>query len=657
MLLISEIKRGKKFLMSEDYEIPVYFKITGLTKGFIEGTIRKEKRYLPYLEANIYNSYDLVEEQNIENTEFIYCHQKSGGERLLLVGINLSNFRSSSGYRQSYRIYFDFLISSPKEYKSSSELQFSKLLLSFENLYKWLIPNDNQTRDNNTLFEVNLNNFNNKRIKFKLKKYYNFLNDKKSDLRIRSEEHDVKVELTFIGCKIYIHEVNDFISNLESFLTCLSGQSSFCIDATLMNKSGNTRFWDFHKVFISSRISEPSFELEHSIYTCNPFILNHPDELKTALKNYAEHNNLLNNIMEKISSVLLFNKRFLYDLEFHFISTLIETCHRLEFTDEKPIIDPKRIEKSLSTEINDTKILSDVMKAIEFALKKSFGSKIRDIEAFQYRDSHIIKFNSSEIYFIKENRNKISHGDSMIRDDKISTQEILEKMKILILYYIWKKLGLSSELIKTNVIRSFYLQNYPLNKDAIEFEMYDKIYLSHKDYNKVKVLPVHVSLIIEQVEDDFYFNARYTKFFEKDSHRIRYYSRLSDYLNCYYINKKIENVGYKSSVFIVNKNSPKDRKLFYSYNLIKIKQKNRVDAYKINDTLIPMEVYKSSSSKGSTLLKEYRNYNGYTIKELSKKAGISESTIRLYEKSSKIANKETYRKILLHLGTNLIRNN
>ena len=279
----------------------------------------------------------------------------------------------------------------------------------------------------------------------------------------------------------------------------------------------------------------------------------------------------------------------------------------------------------------------------------SFKKKIKELINFQFDDCKIIDLTSSEIKFVIENRNNISHGEDFNFTDNV--QDIYNKIIVLIFYSIWKELGFSSSVIKNNVAKSFSSYYHYFDKKAINEDNIEKISLKHKNFNKISKYNYEFC-VIEKNGDKYFFNERYTKYLRKDIYNIRYYSEIKNLVYNYYHSEYIINIEYKQGAFFVIENNQKGKKYINQYFLVSIKDVNPDKSYKLKDSLIPDEVYKISQKNNISLLKVYRKYNKFTLDKLAEKTQLSKSTIIEYEKG-KIKNMTTYWKILKALGTDL----
>ena len=635
-----------------EYNIPVYFQIENISMKYIVGDIKIKNGEIPFLEANIYdNDIDIPNEET--KSSLIYCHQKEGGKVLLLIDSTISTVISISGNRRTFHIYFDYIINGKGNIQSEKDLKFKSVILSFENLYKWTAYKHYNNEKDQEYFSTTISNIFNKKAKIIFFKAIKSSKTNQNDERLREEEKDTKIELRLINTKFTLEEVKKVIKNLEILLTCISGNSCFCIDATLKNRRASTVYHYFYNLYISDKLSEPKFKLKSFRSTFNPIFLNYPDELEIVFNNYFENYNSMNSLMAKLSSTILYDNRFLYDVKFHYLATLIETANRLFINDEKKEVNLSSIKKCLNITINDSDIVKDIISSIPFLLKGTFRKKIRNLEKYQYDECKIIKLNNNEINFIKNNRDLLSHGESWELNNDIDLNIIFDKMNILLLYGVWKKLGFSAEFIKENILRSFASFQFPIEDEVLKYEKYEKIFISHKEFNKVLKQNPYTFIVLEKYNGNIIFNEKYTKYLSYDHHYISYYKDVGSYLKCYYNKKAIKFKGYKQNLYIVNKSNFNQRKLFYQYFFVEITSKERNTAYSASDSLIPQEVYKIIK-KNESILKKYREYRKISIQELAKMAKLSNSTISKYENNYKIPNYETYRNILFCLGTELL---
>ncbi|MBI9055973.1 MAG: helix-turn-helix transcriptional regulator [Bacteroidales bacterium] len=646
-----------QFDFSTNYTIPVYFDIEDITNRTLEGVIVIKKGYLPYLKVNSYNKDDLIPVKEQTKVKMIYCHQKEAGKTLLLINNIINPIDSMIGYMSSFKIYFDFIINSAGNINKYSDLSFYSVILSFENLYKWTNILHKKNLKEHVLFRSKINNMYSNEAEISIFKTIQYNKNDNTDSRFSIRENDTKIEIRFIKNKLNLDNVKKIIRDLESLLTCISGKSCFCLDATITKLKGKSKYKNKYNLFVSNKTSEPIFDMDFYAKSFHPFILQYKTELTDIFNNYFKSRDVINDLMYKISSTILYKNRFLYDLKFHYICTLIETANKICIKQNDKIqINNTDLFNAIESVIKNDDISKTIVNSIPFLLNGTFGKKIRNLENYQYPDCKIINFTNPEITYIVKNRNLLSHGESPLDDRNISFQSIMEKMTILLLYTIWKYLGLTSEIIKNNILRSFASFQFPIDDELIKYEKYDKIYLSHKQFNKAMKFPQHSFMVIEKVGDQYIFNNRYTEYLQKDHHFLNYYSYIGNYLKCYYNQTKITFNGYKQNVYLINKNSITEKKLFSQYYLISINDENPSTAYFADNTLVPMEVYKNYKPD-KMILKAYREYRKMTINELAKKAILSISTIEKYENEYHPANKETYRKILKALGTDLFIDN
>lgn len=632
-----------------EYTIPVYFSIDEFSTQNIEGQIIIKKGRLPYLEANIYND-DYVIPDHITNIPMIYCPQKSGGKILLLINNTVNPITSFSGSRRSFRIDFQYIINGFGNIKNKNDLYFKKIILSFENLYSWTSYKHYTAKNIKNIIEVNVNNICNLNTKVRFIKSERNVKHDNIDNRITEKEVDTKIEINTKKGKFSLSDVKLIVHDFEALLTCITGKSCFCLDITLGNRRGRSKYSYFYNIFIPEKQCEPKFKLNNTFEAFNPYLLDHPDELEKILNNYFIERESINKLLYKLSSTILYEDRFLYDVKFHYLCTLVETANRLLFKSNEISVDLEKLKESVFKVIPDEAIVNNIISAIPFVLKGTFKQKIRKLESYQYKDSKIVSFNSQEVNFIKDTRNLISHGESWNNDKNFNIQEVMEKLNILLLYSLWKKIGLPVELIKENVLRSFTTYQFPINDEIIKYEKYDKVYITHKEYNRASKYNSHSFLVLEKHNNNIYFNQRYTSFLNNDYRKLKYYSNVGCYLKCYYNQDAITFEGYKQNVYLINKNNFNEKKMFSQYFLINIKSSNRNEAYKVIEPLIPISVNLTKDLNKSIIF-HYRKYRNMSLNEVAQITGLSPRTITNYEVTHKVPNKENYKKIMSCLGT------
>ena len=495
----------------KEYTIPVYFSIDELSTQNIEGQIIIKKGIFPYLEANVYNDDYIIPDQTT-SIPMIYCPQKSGGKILLLINNTINPVNSFSGSRRSFRIDFQYIINGFGNIKNKKDLFFKTIILSFENLYSWTSYKHYKAKNIKKIIELNISNICNRNAKIRFIKSERNVKNDNIDNRITEKEVDTKIEIKTIKGKFSLSDIELIIHDFEALLTCITGKSCFCLDITLGNRRGRSRYSFLYNIFIPEKVCEPRFKLNNTFEAFNPYLLDHPDELETIFNNYFNDRESINKLIYKLSSTILYEERFLYDVKFHYLCTLVETANRLLFEQKEVKVDFEKLKNAISEVISDESIVNNIISAIPFTLKGTFQQKIRLLESYQYEDSKIISFNSKEVTFIKHTRNLISHGESWINDENFNIQEIMEKLNILLLYSLWKKIGFSAELIKENVLRSFTTYQFPINDEIIKYEKYDKIFITHKEYKKALKYSSHSFLVLEKHNDNIYFNQRYTDF-------------------------------------------------------------------------------------------------------------------------------------------------
>lgn len=635
----------------KEYTIPVYFTIDEFSPHNIEGQITIKKGIFPYLEANVYNDNYLIPDQ-LTNIPMIYCSQKSGGKILLLINNTVNPVSSFSGSKRSFRINFQYIFNGCGNINNEYDLQFKTVILSFENLYSWTSYQHYRKNGIKKLIELNILNICNREAKVRFVKTERNIKLGNVDNRIIEKEVDTKIEIKTIKGKFTLSDVELIVHDFEALLTCITGKSCFCLDITLGNRRGRSKYSYLYNIFIPEKVCEPRFKLNNTFEAFNPYLLEHPDELETILNNYFNERASINKFIYKLSSTILYEDRFLYDIKFHYLCTLIETANRLLFKQEEIEIDYNKLKKSISEVIEEESIVNNITSAIPFILKGTFQQKIRQLESYQYEDSKIVSFNSKEVKYITDTRNLISHGESWIQDENLNIQEIMEKLNILLLYSLWKKIGFSEELIKESVLRSFTTYQFPVDDEIIKFEKYDKLYITHKEYNKALKYSSHSFLVLEKHNGIICFNQRYTEYLNNDYLKLRYYSNIGSYLKCYYKQQSIDFEGYKKNVYLINKNNFKDKKLYNQYFLVSIKSNEKANAYKAIEPLIPKSVTFTKDLKKSIIF-YLRKYRKMSLNDVVKKTGLSKSTIIKYESTHSIPNKENYKRIMSCLGTDL----
>ncbi len=640
----------------KNYNIPVNLQIDGVTNRLVEGTINIDNKYVPKLTVNICNIDDINNFNDKIKIDLIKCYPKNARPHILLIACEIYPVDSFSGIKRSFTIYFDYILVGCEKIKTIKDLKFSTISFSIENLYKWILPHGVGHKQEDVLLKAKIENINNCNGIFKFISTYNKVQDDSQDNRLYNVKHDVIVEIRLIGGKFSLEEIRYLIRDLEAFFTCLIGKSCFCTDTVLKNKVGGSGYFHIYNFLDAMHQSDPEFKLTHTLYSLLPYISSFKEEFKKGINKYFLNREKLNNIMYKISSVILYHNRFLFDIKFHYICTLIETCfynfiYKSEIHDKD--IDYEKIKEKLYGIFEKEEQFKNFMKSISHFHEPSFRKKIKELIKLQYKECHIVKFENDEIEFIINNRNNISHGDNLELSEKYEHQTVMEKLMILIFYSIWKTFGLTASTIKQNIIKSSSTFLYSISKEDIIFEESEKISISNEEFEKLESLKFIYCLVLEKYDNRYRINANYTRYVNKDIHYINYYTYTYNYLKCYYDLDYVNKFEVKNYIYLLNNSDPEKKQEISTSIIVSLNSNSNKKLYKLNDSLIPTKAYEYSKENNLSILKSYREFKKLTINDLAKKVGVSVSTISSYEKRSEIKNKEIYRKILKVLGTDL----
>ena len=317
--------------------------------------------------------------------------------------------------------------------------------------------------------------------------------------------------------------------------------------------------------------------------------------------------------------------------------------------------------RSISPSLTEEQIIdiSDVTARFRKSTPSvTYKDKINDLLKYQYDDCKLIKLSSKEKKYVIQNRNKMSHGSSLKSKENISHDDVLNKLLILLLYSVFKHLGLESSILRQRLVTSFSHYLNSVNKEELRFFDAEKITIPHNEFLQIKDSEIDLTRIyctvVEKYNNRYYVNLSYTEYFSRDQHNIEFISKITDVLKCYYHQGDFKEANYVSTTYIVDE---KTNDYIRPISLAIVELNKPIERVRriMDDSLIPKTAAEYSIYNRIPVLKAFRIVRGQTIKGLAERAGLSKSTIAIYENTYRPSRRETYQRILKCLGIDISR--
>ena len=625
----------------------IFCTIEELSKIPLNGKIVFEKKGLPYLEVYVYNQSSESFSDPIK-VDSIFCKSQNGDNSVQLFDCEIQPFFSLYGEQKKIRIYFEYILSGYEKIMYSSDPEFDSVIFSFENLYQWT-EYLHYKNEKKIFYEFNLDDIYGKRAKIKLVKSITTKKITHKDSRFITTKNETDIQINFIKGKINYSEIKKLSKDLQFLLTFLSGQSCFCLKITALIKNRPTKYYTFYDLVISDVICDPKFKVKHYTDCFFPFLFHNKNELKNILDCFFKNRNELIESIQKISAVFLFENNFLYDTQFHYTCTLVESVYKITNNETEYEFDRDDFRNMLKSKFDEKFLIDEILRATEYCLKGTYRKKLKHLINYQFDNFKLIKFSAAQINFIISNRDYLSHGESGTLFNEKDCFKILTKLNILLLNCILKKMGLTEKIVSKSLLSSRAVRYVCSENELIDFYNYKKITLTDNEFNKLQKLKKHDYPILELHRKKYYYDNKYTMFFKYDNFKLNCYRSLTDYIKCYYDLNMINDITYEKNIIFYNSTHTK-KMYFCHYFLVNLECEKIQDSHKAVQSLIPFKV----CNNGESILKQYRKNKKITLKKLSEDSGVSESTIKRYENNDRIPDMVIFKKIMHTLGTDLI---
>lgn len=645
------------------YEIPVTFESEKITSRLLHGVIHVKERisYMTVFVSNDDDLHPLKQDEEI-SIDMIRCYPREAGRHLLLVDCTFyTRPQVFGGHTSQYHVYFNYLFNGCANIETKKDLRFNEIELYFENLDIWLrhyLP-DNIEYDT-PLFECNIETLD-ARFRFYPVEFRE--SEKGENRRTWKTTHDVKISLAKNKGKFKLEDLRHLVTELEALFSCLTATGCFCTQSNLRkNRRRPTKHKDFYNVHDVLRLAEPKHKLGHSFYSLLPYPLSDEVDFAALLNGFFESNQEVRNLMRKVASIFLYEERFLYDVKFLYIATLLQTAYYACAANE-PYGEGIRFNEKLQTEC--LTLSDDQLACIKKIAKKYFKAtpqvtymdNLNRLLAFQYDDCILVDFNEIEKKYIKDNRNLMGHGASLAYDDTVQHHDILQRVLVLLLYTVFKTLGIPSHILRNRLVASAsqYLQS--VNKEALSFLEANKIYIAHEQFLEIKNSKIDLArglcTVVERCGDQHRVNLVYTEYFNRDHIHIEFLKHTTDVLRCYYREEDLGDIKYVSQTYLVDETSPENYIKPFSLAVVELKKPLEEVTNYLNDSLIPTAASDCARKEKIPILKAYRITKGLSIGELAQSTGLSASTISRYENTYRPPDRNTYQIILKNLGTDI----
>lgn len=655
------------FEYGKKYEIPVCVESEKITKRLVQGIIHVKKN-TSYLTVFVCNEDDLLpfnEDEEVQ-VDLIWCYQREGGKHLLLVDCKFSSQPMVVTDRLThYRIYFNYIFNGCEHIESKKDLNFKIIEFLFENVGRWLRPNNStELKGGKCLFSCDISKLDAKM------EFVTSYTDESSDQKNRGSRkinHDVHVVLTKRHGKFSLKQLHDLTIELEALFSCFTAIGCFCIRTDLINvRRQPSPHQVRYNVLDSLHFSEPSYSLKHSFYSLIPCPIDSEVNLSILVNNFFKTKISVRSLMRKIASIFLYKNKFLYDIQFLYIATLLETAYTAFLSTNEEGMQGKVVSfqnqlRTISPPLTDEQInnISDVTARYRKSDPDiTYKDKINELLKYQYDDCRLIELSSREQQYVLRNRNKMSHGSSLKIKNDISHHDVLNKLLLLLLYSVFKHLGLESSTLRQRLVASSSHYLHSVNKVALHFTNAKKITIPNNEFLQIKDSEIDLTRIyctvVEKYNNRHYVNLSYTEYFSRDQYNIKFVSQITDILKSYYLPVDFKKVNYVSSTYIVDEKTS-EYILPISLAVVELKKPIAKVRRIMDDSLIPKRAVEYSKINRIPVLKAFRIVSEKTIKGLAERSGLSKSTIAHYGNTFQPPRRETYQRILKCLGTDVSR--